>query len=143
MPAGRPTEYKEEYVKTVLEMAERGATDTEIADALDVSVRTLYRWRALHEDFSHALKIAKVQADQRVEHSLYHRALGFERDAVKIFLDKTGTPVVVPYREIVPPDTTACIFWLKNRKKEEWRDKHEVTGEDGGPIKFVVTRTGK
>lgn len=136
MPAGRPSEFRQEYVTKVLEMAERGATDMEIADALDVSVRTLYRWKAEREDFRHALKIAKDEADARVERTLYERALGYEHDAVKIFCSKDGQVTKVPYREKVAPDTTAIIFWLKNRKREDWRDKidHELAGKDGGPI---------
>lgn len=141
--AGRPSEYKPEYVTQVLEMAERGATDVEIADSFEVSVRTLYRWKAEHEDFRQSLKIAKDVADERVERSLYQRALGFEHDSVKIFVNKEGSVTQVPYREIVAPDTTACIFWLKNRKREEWRDKveAEVTGKDGGPIQTSVAVT--
>lgn len=141
MTVGRPSEYNPEYVSKVLEMAERGATDVEIADYFDVSVRTLYRWKAEHEDFRQALKVAKDVADERVERSLYQRALGFEHDAVKIFVNKEGDVTKVPYREIVAPDTTACIFWLKNRKKAEWRDKveTEVTGKDGGPIQAAIT----
>lgn len=46
---------------------------------------------------------------------------GYSYDAVKIF-QHNGKPVKVPYVEHVPPDTTACIFWLKNRKPEAWRD---------------------
>lgn len=141
MAAGRPSEYREEFVSEVLQMAERGATDVEIADALDVSVRTLYRWKAEHEDFRQALKVAKDVADERVERSLYQRALGFEHDAVKIFCSKDGDVTQVPYREIVAPDTTACIFWLKNRKSQEWRDRvdHELAGKDGGPIQAAIT----
>lgn len=143
MAMGRPSEYDPAYVTKVLEMAERGATDVEIADYFDVSVRTLYRWKAEHEDFRQALKIAKDVADERVERSLYQRALGFECEAVKIFCSKDGEVTKVPYREIVAPDTTACIFWLKNRKREEWRDKveTEVTGADGGPIQAAIAVT--
>jgi hypothetical protein len=132
-PTGRPSQYKPEYVTTVLELAERGATDVEIADYFDVSVRTLYRWKAEHEDFRQSLKVAKDVADERVERSLYQRALGFEHDAVKIFLNKEGGIVQAPYREVIAPDTTACIFWLKNRKSQEWRDKqeHEHSGNVG------------
>jgi hypothetical protein len=62
-----------------------------------------------------------------VERSLYHRAVGYSYDAVKIFMPGgKGKPVIVPYREHMPPDTVACIFWLKNRRREEWRDKQEV-----------------
>ena len=46
------------------------------------------------------------------------------------------SPVYAPYVEHVPPDTTAAIFWLKNRRREESRDvsRHEQTGPNGGPI---------
>jgi transposase-like protein len=140
---GRPSNYDPNYVSEVLKMAERGATDVEIADAFDVTVRTLYRWKAEHEDFKQALKIAKDVADERVERSLYQRALGFEHDTVKIFYNaKTGEVKQVKYREKVAPDTVACIFWLKNRKRAEWRDRTDTehTGSDGGPIDLVVHR---
>lgn len=130
---GRPSEYRQEYVAEVLVMAEGGATDMEIADSLDVSVRTLYRWKAQHPDFRQALKIAKDVADERVERSLYQRATGYEQDSVKIFMPAGAeSPVMAPYREVIAPDTTACIFWLKNRKSQEWRDKIDL--EHGGQV---------
>lgn len=140
---GRPSEYNPSYVTQVLEMAERGATDFEIADSLGVSVRTLYRWKAQHEDFRQSLKIAKDIADERVERSLYQRAVGYEQDAIKIFMPAgADKPVIAEYVEKIAPDTTAMIFWLKNRKSQEWRDRHEHTGADGGPVQFTVTRAG-
>jgi hypothetical protein len=59
-----------------------------------------------HEDFALALKRGKEPADDRVEPSLFHREVGYTFDAVKIGEEKT---VMIPYREDVPPDTTACI----------------------------------
>src|SRR5690606_5859616 len=80
-----------------------------------------------HEEFCQALKEAKAEADRRVEASLYHRAVGYSFDAVKIFMPAGArAPVHAPYREHVPPDTTAAIFWLKNRQPEGWRDKREM-----------------
>lgn len=134
---GRPSEYKAEYVSQVLEMAERGATDIEIADYFEVSVRTLYRWKADNPEFRQALKLAKDVADERVERSLYHRACGYEQDAIKIFMPAgADKPVIAEYREKVAPDTTACIFWLKNRKSQEWRDRQDV--EHSGTIKSIL-----
>jgi hypothetical protein len=50
------------------------------------------------------------------ERSLYHRAIGYNYEAVKIFMPTDREkPVYAPYVERVPPDVTACIFWLKNR----------------------------
>lgn len=136
---GRPSEYRQEFVTEVLTMAEGGATDMEIADSLEVSVRTLYRWKAQHEDFRQALKIAKDVADERVERSLYQRATGYEQDSVKIFMPAGAeSPVMAPYREVIAPDTTACIFWLKNRKSQEWRDKIDLEHAGEVSIKRVV-----
>lgn len=131
MPPGRPSEYSPDYVAEVEKFAKNGATDMEIADFFDVSVRTIYRWRAQHDDFCHAIKAAKLEADARVERSLYQRALGYEQESVKIFLGKDGEPVLVPFREHITPDSTAMIFWLKNRKPKEWRDKQEVEHSGG------------
>ena len=65
----------------------------------------------------HALACVYFEEERRcVERSLYHRANGYSYDAVKIFCSKDGKVTKVPYREHVPPDVTACIFWLKNRK---------------------------
>jgi hypothetical protein len=66
--------------------------------------------------------------------ALYHRAVGYSYDAVKVFMPaNSDKPVLVPYREHVPPDTTACIFWLKNRRPKEWRDvqdhRHQVVNK--------------
>ena len=79
-----------------------------------------------HVEFARALKVGKEVSDDRVEKSLYHRANGYSYDAVKIFLDPdTKKPIYVPYTEHVPPDVTACIFWLKNRRPGQWRDPHD------------------
>ena len=126
MPAGRPTEYRTEYIQRAKEMCAAGATSMELADEFDVSIQTLYNWRAKYPEFMDAIKVNKEIADQRVERSLFERATGYERNSVKIFCDKDGNVTEVPYREYVPPDATSMIFWLKNRKPAEWRDKQEL-----------------
>jgi Homeodomain-like domain-containing protein len=125
MAGGRPSDYSPKFCQQALEMCERGATDMELAEAFGVSARTIYRWQAQHPEFCQALKGGKEAADERVERSLYHKAVGYTFDAVKI-MQYEGEPVIVPYQEHVPPDTTAAIFWLKNRRAEAWRDKTEV-----------------
>lgn len=123
--------FKPEYIETAKKLAALGAVDREIAAVIGISERTLHRWKLEHEGFAKELKLGKEAADQRVEQSLYHRAIGYSYDNVKIgFYD--GKPVVAEYLEHVPPDTTAAIFWLKNRRPEDWRDKREI---DFGPPK--------
>lgn len=112
-----------------------GATDKEVADFFEISEVTLNAWKKKYPKFFKSLKAGKDQADAEVASKLYHRAIGYEHKADKIF-QYEGAPVIVPYIERYPPDPTSCIFWLKNRQKEKWRDTHvsEVTGKDGGPI---------
>lgn len=137
MGVGRPPKYDAAFAKQVSHLAQLGATDQEVADFFEVDVRTIYRWKHDHDDFCQALKAGKDIADDRVERSLYQRAVGYEQDDVKIFMPSGASePVYAPFRAKVAADTTAAIFWLKNRRGEEWRDKqsHEHTGKDGGPI---------
>jgi hypothetical protein len=149
MAGGRPSGFKAEFTEQAEKLAKLGATDMEIADFFEVDVRTVNRWKISFPEFCQALKAGKDVADDKVIRSLFQRATGFEHEAVKIFMPANATePIHTNYREFVVPDTTACIFWLKNRRPDEWRDKqsNELSGPNGGPIqtqevtvKFVKT----
>jgi hypothetical protein len=132
---GRPSDYKVEFCERANRLAAQGATDREVAEALDVHEATVHRWKHEHPEFRESLKLGKEAADERVVQSLYRRAVGYSFDAVKI-TQFQGDPVVVPYVEHVPPDTTAAIFWLKNRQGKDWRDKNDV--EHGGVVSFEL-----
>lgn len=106
-----------------MKLVRLGAKDVELADFFGVTISTLYRWKNTHKQFSDALKLTKEETDARVERSLFERATGYERNSVKIFLNRDGEVIQVPFREYIAPDTTACIFWLKNRQPANWRDK--------------------
>ncbi len=136
MPAGRPSDYKDEYAAQASKLAALGATDQEVADFFEVDVRTIYRWKHVHEDFCQSLKVGKDIADERVERSLYQKAIGYEQDEVKIFMPSgADEPVYAPFRAKIAPDTTAAIFWLKNRQSKQWRDRQEI--EHSGGVKMV------
>lgn len=126
MPAGRPSSFKPEYCAQAAKLTALGATDREVADFFEVTEQTVNNWKVAHPEFFESLKLGKEQADNRVEQSLYRRALGYSHDAVKITVNSAGEEKITPYVERYPPDTTACIFWLKNRRKDTWRDKHDV-----------------
>ena len=139
---GAPSKFREEYAGQALKLCELGATDRDLAEFFGVSIVTVWRWGSEHRSFSNALKVGKGSTDDRVERSLFQRAVGYSHDAVKIFANnRTGENAIVPYVEHYPPDTTAAIFWLKNRRRGEWRDKvdHEHTGADGQPLPAVQT----
>lgn len=132
---GRPSSYRAEYAEQASKLCKLGATDRDLADFFEVAESTINLWKISHPEFSESLRLGKEEADARVVQSLYRRATGYSHDAVHISQFR-GTPVIVPYVEHHAPDTTACIFWLKNRKPAEWRDKVEqqLSGPDGGPI---------
>ncbi len=131
MPAGRPTKYNPEvHLPQVELMAEMGLTVEQIADRLDVATSTVSKWMAEDAAFSEAIKRGRALSDERVEASLYQRATGYNHKATKIFMPAGATaPVYAPYVEHTPPDPTAMIFWLKNRKPKEWRDRAEIEVE--------------
>lgn len=131
----RPSKYKPEFVKQAEKLCALGATDIELADFFEVNVATLYRWKNEHPEFCEALKVSKEIADDRVERSLFARANGYEHDEVDIRVVGGGI-VTTPIRKFYPPDTTACIFWLKNRRPDLWRDKVEQDTNHSGSIQF-------
>ena len=106
--------------------ARDGLTDEQIAKNIGINRDTLYRWKKAHSDISDALKRGKEVIDRQVENALLKRALGYTYDEVT-FEDGVEVKRV---RKQAAPDTTAQIFWLKNRKPEEWRDKREIVKDD-------------
>lgn len=132
----RPTKFKPEFVAQAEKLCRLGATDIEIADFFEVDARTIYRWKAENDEFCQALKIGKAESDDRVERSLFARATGYEHDEVDIRV-VGGEIVQTPIRKYYPPDTTAGIFWLKNRRPGIWRDKQDI--ELGGSVVIAAT----
>lgn len=137
-PVGRPSSFREEFIEQTQKLCALGAVDEEIADFFDVSPRTLNRWKTTQPEFVQALKRGKDVSDDRVEDSLYHRALPREveeEQAIKlkkVTYGENGKRLmeeerveIVKVRKYMPPDTTAMIFWLKNRRPNDWRDVHK------------------
>ena len=103
--------------------ARDGLTDEQIAKNAGVSVSTLNNWKNRYVEILESLKRGKEVVDREVENALLRRALGYEYEEVKEkFEDGEITERTVTKKEVVP-DTTAQIFWLKNRKPDKWRDK--------------------
>ncbi len=131
----RPSKYKPEFAAQAAKLCLLGATDAQLADFFEVSVSTINLWKVQHSAFSESIRVPKDLADERVEQSLFRRAMGYEHDEVDIkVVDKEI--VMTPIRKYYPPDTTAMIFWLKNRNPEQWRETKavELTGANGGPV---------
>ena len=132
----RPTKYKAEFAEQAAKLCVLGATDAQLADFFEVSVSTINLWKVQHKKFSESIKVPKAMADERVEQSLFRRAMGYEHDEVDIRVVMNEV-VQTPIRKYYPPDSTAMIFWLKNRKSSEWRDKQEY--EHSGSVTVVAS----
>lgn len=117
--------------------ARDGLTDEQIATNMGISVASLYNWKRDHLEIFEALKEGKDVADRQVENALFKSALGYTFDEVTKELKDDELVVTKVVHKEVQPNTTAQIFWLKNRKRAEWRDRVEnaITGADGGAVK--------
>ena len=138
---GRKTDYDQKRHPVLANaLARNGYTEEQMAKFLGISNATFATWKKRHPEFLEALKTSKDEVDFQVENSLLKRALGFEYEETEITGGKDGKPVKVKKtKKVVAPDTTACIFWLKNRQKERWRDvqQREISGPGGGPVELV------
>jgi hypothetical protein len=107
---GRPTVFESKYIEQAFKFALLGLTNDEMADAFDVSHQTFYNWCKLYPEFLESLKRGRADADAHVSKSLYRQAL--------------------------KGNTTAMIFWLKNRQPSKWRDTAMREDNDSSQIRI-------
>jgi hypothetical protein len=142
-------------------MARLGATDMEIAQALRVSISVVELWCRVHKEFLRAVKPPKGVADDRAERSLFRSATGYSYESEELFLVDVVTEKKVPgekpedrptivttrTKEVIrapvvkhqAPHPTSLIFWLKNRRKDRWRDfkATELSTPPGKPFEVI------
>ena len=106
-------------------MARLGMTRWEIARALGIRRETLWDWERKNPEFSNVLKAASAAADERVEASIYERAVGYSYQTEKLFSWR-GEVVRAETNAHVPADPQLAMFWLKNRQPERWKDRMEI-----------------
>jgi len=128
---GRPTKYNPEYNEQVYKLTLLGATDKEIADFFNVTEQTVLNWYQKEQEFLEAKKKGKIEADSKVVQSTYKRAIGYEYTEEHITLvdDGTKNPKIKEKKIIkkqMAPDVMAQIWWSKNRRPDQWRDKKDV-----------------
>lgn len=144
---GRPTKYKPEYDNMAyLHCRKAGAKDSDLGELFGVAEQTINNWKNDHPSFLESLKKGKDEFDtDSVENALLNRALGCKVKETRISGggDDDQAPAAVETVKELPPDPTACIFWLKNRNPERWRDKvehdHDLT--EVAPIKVEILPT--
>lgn len=114
--------------------ARNGYTDEDIAKKMGINVGTLYEWKKRFSEIDEALKKGKDVIDDEIEETLIKSAMGYSYDEVIKELrkndetDEVELVVTRVVRKHQPPNVTALIFWLKNRRRESWRDK--ISKED-------------
>lgn len=148
---------KWDMVKNKLNLIEAwcrdGNTEKTICEKLGISEQTLNEYKKVHSELVESLKRGKEVIDVQVENALLKRALGYEYDEITqeplynnegFKIIKDGKPVINVtkiVRKQVVPDTTAQIFWLKNRKIKEWRDKQDI--EHSGKMTLDINDMSK
>lgn len=123
---GRPSKYRPCFDEMAKNLAEHGMIGKEIAHLFGISLRTLADWKTRHKSFADAIKKGNAIADGRVAMALYRRAVGYSHEGDIHVSVHQGQVSQTPLTKHYPPDTKACIFWLKHRQPKLWRDKPEV-----------------
>ncbi len=138
----RPSKYETHVAPRLEEIKDwcrNGATDEEIAKRLGISRDSFYQYKKEFSDFSDTLKETKEIVDAQVENALLKRALGYEyKEVTKKVVDGELKVTKVITKHVVP-DTTAQIFWLKNRRPDKWREKPAEEKEEQESVSVNIT----
>lgn len=139
MAKGKYAEWLTPENLTVLEgWARDGMIDEQIAGRIGIATTTLYDWKNKYPEFAQALKKGKEYVDTQVENALLKRALGYDYTEERVEISQKDGKKVIQTVKHVAPDVTAQIFWLKNRRREHWRDKPPEVREETGRTGVVM-----
>jgi hypothetical protein len=134
---GRKSLYQEQFADQAFKLCLLGATDEELADFFRVAVKTIYNWKDEHPAFLQATIDGKVKADAEVAHSLYKTATGHTVTAEKV-VKKGDEFEAIRYKQFIPGDPNAAYKWLCNRRRTDWRDRHEVQHDVSGDLAAIL-----
>ena len=128
-------EWRKPYnLKKLWGFALDGYTKEQMAKEIGISPPTFYKWIERYPEIAEATVKQGQSIDREVEQSLLRSALGYEVKEYEIIKDKHGNVIKeIEYQRHIPPSNTAMVFWLKNRRPNEWRDRKEfeLSGEVG------------
>ena len=123
-----------------------GLIQSEIANVLGVSPKTLSVWKK-NSEFRSILKKGKDEADAAVIASAFDKTQWKEYWEETIEYsegkDKDGKPRVKSIRRTkkwLPPSDTAIIFWLKNRRRQDWKDVWDIEGEGAKAKQSIIIK---
>lgn len=125
--SGSKSRYKAELVPQVEKLAAEGWLQREMMEFFGISETTWKRWKREHPELRAAVERGNKAPDDHVEASLYHRARGYSHAEERMFFDsKSGKVHRATTVKHYPPDTQAAMFWLTNRRPEQWKHKTET-----------------
>lgn len=125
--AGAKEKYNDDFPLLAQGFARDGFNDKQICEKLGISTTVFYEYQKKYPEFAEALKRGKAPVDTEVENALLKRAMGFDftethTEAIVSNDGKVSGQKVKKVKKHYPPDVTACIFWLKNRKRKQYRE---------------------
>lgn len=134
-------EYTKDTAIIIGALARQGLTLKQITESLGITQATLNAWRKKYPELGRVLRQNCLIADAMVEGSLYQRAIGFEYDE-EVYTELTDGEVKVKrHHKYMPSDITACIYWLKNRQPERWRERKE--DGDAKDVTVIMDKTSE
>lgn len=138
---GSEKQWDNRFIKMVETLGKAGFIDKQIAETFGVSVQTLHNWKNSKPEFALALKKAKEIANESVIEALYKRATGYSHPETHISVYQ-GRVIKTAMVKHYAPDTTACIFWLKNRQPNDWKDRSEnvLQNPDGSALEPITVK---
>lgn len=145
----RPSKYNPKYhIPWAKSLAMEGLTEKQIATSMEVAMSTFSKWKKEFPEFAEAVEKGKEPADAQVELSLFKRANGYTYKEKKVIvaMDKDGNQKPARIETVekeVAPDVTACIFWLKNRRPDKYRDKQDIELNNEKEIIFNIAKASE
>jgi hypothetical protein len=127
---GRPTLYKPEYPDLARRFCQLGGTNEDLADFFEVSRSTIDEWLRVHCDFADAVRQGRDGIDMVVVDKLLSRIMGYTYEGKKYVLYR-GEEKEVRHVVHYPPDVQACIFWLRNRRRQQWLERAKPEADNG------------
>jgi hypothetical protein len=138
----QPTSYKAEHCVLARNYCLLGATNEELARFFEVSPRTIDNWIRTHVAFADAVAHGKLLADAEVAQRLHERALGYVQviERKEVF---RGEEKLITTKLHHPPDTNACMFWLRNRQQKMWGRRIEDSSRGAEELLALLEAAGE
>lgn len=106
----------------------KGLSNKVIAENMGITEKTLYEWAAKYSDFGDTLKRTKEITVYEVEDAMFKAAKGYFVEETKTITNKDGKTLrIETNKKWIPPNTTAQIFYLKNKDPDNWRERNDLS----------------